>query len=133
MLCVVVVVVRVGGVVVGLDHPSAGPPSAGRYWPHLAKPDLAEFGQFLFSEFGQTAFGQFLFLVGAWRGGVPKGWGPKGVWAQKGGGPERWGPEPRKSGSPKGWWPGGVGTEGVGARTQKKWGPEGWGAQNFAL
>ena len=60
-------------------------------WPHLAKPNLAntghpclpEFGQFLLTEFGQTAFGQFFIFVG-WvvRCGVfegPKGWGPRGL------------------------------------------------------
>ena len=40
-------------------------------------PDLAEFGQFFLTEFGQTAFGQ-LFVFG----GGPEGWGPGGVGAQ---------------------------------------------------
>ena len=33
----------------------------------------------------------------------------------------------------EGFWPEGWGPKGGGARTQKSIGPEGWGAQNFAL
>ena len=72
-------------------------------WPAFGHPYLAEFGQFLLTEFGQTAFGQFFVF---------------------GGGPEGWGPEPRKSGArnvggPKGGGPQGGGPKGGGPKISR--------------
>ena len=77
-------------------------------WPHLAKPTLAS----------PHLANFFLWWGGGW--GSRRGGGPN---LEKVG-PRRWGPE--------------GGPEGVGARTQKRWGPKGLGprrvgAQNFAL
>ena len=56
-----------------------------------------------------------------WR---PKRWEPKKWGPRKGGGPKGLGA--RRGGGPKGWGP-----EGVGGRTQKKWGPSGGGPEGW--
>ena len=107
---------------------------------------LAEFGQFLLTSFlARPHLAIFLpkwwdggrvVVLGARRGGGPKGWGPEGVEARRsgpegvearrGGGPKGVGARTQKKSGPKGVVARrGGGPKGVGARTQKKWGPEG--------
>ena len=66
-------------------------------------------------ESGPGQNGAVAWVGGGWRGG-----------GSRGGGPEAW--RPRKVGAPKA-----GGSERSGPKTQKKWRPEGWGAQNIAL
>ena len=58
----------------GRADPNGGDHQSDLDGPHLAKPDLAEFGQFCLTEFGQTAFGHFFWWGGGRIGRV--GWWP---------------------------------------------------------
>ena len=96
------------------------------------------FGQSVFGHppltiFGQSIFGQFVCFNGFKIYGAPEGWGPRRV-----GGPNPEKVEPRRVGAPKGGGPEGWGPRRVGGPNKEKVGPrrvgpEGWGAQRFAL